>query len=199
MAAPDASRDGEVTRLLAAWQQGDKAAADRLFSLLYGELRQLAHQALADQPREATLQTTALVHELYLRLMGSFRPADKDRRHFFGLAAKVMRRILIDRARERLAEKRGNGERPATMDESRHAVETDAVELLAVEEALQALERQDPRLAQIVELRFFAGLSVAETAHLLCLSERSVKRDWQKARALLVDWMSEASGALGTG
>ncbi len=100
-----------------AWGGGDRAAADRLFALLYEELRRIAHRALADQRHEATLQTTALVHELYLRLVGSFEPRDDDRRRFFGAAAKVMRRILVDRARERLAEKRGAGERPDALDE----------------------------------------------------------------------------------
>lgn len=188
---------GEVTRLLGAWGGGDRAAADRLFALLYEELRRIAHRALADQRREATLQTTALVHELYLRLVGTFTPASDDRRRFFGAAAKVMRRILIDRARERLAEKRGAGERPGSLDEGSLAgplaaagasVEAQAVEALAVDQALAALERHDPRLVELVELRFFAGCSVEESAELLGCSERTVKRDWQKARALLADW-----------
>ena len=192
---------GEVTRLLGAWGGGDRAAADRLFALLYEELRRIAHRALADQRHEATLQTTALVHELYLRLVGSFRPADADRRRFFGAAAKVMRRILVDRARERLAEKRGSGRRPESLDDafagmgpggSGPTVEASAVEALAVDEALAALERHDPRLAELVELRFFAGCSVEEAAGLLGLSERTVKRDWQKARALLADWLGGA-------
>lgn len=184
---------GEVTRLLGAWGGGDRAAADRLFALLYEELRRIAHRALADQRHEATLQTTALVHELYLRLVGTFQPTNDDRRRFFGAAAKVMRRILVDRARERLADKRGAGERPGTLDEERLArdgasLESQAAEALAVDQALAALERHDSRLAELVELRFFAGCSVAESAELLGLSERTVKRDWQKARALLADW-----------
>lgn len=191
-----AGAPGEVTRLLGAWGGGDRAAADRLFALLYGELHRLAHRALADQRNEATLQTTALVHELYLRLLGSFRPADDDRRRFYGAAAQVMRRILIDRARERLAEKRGGGVRPETLDDGAGALVARAAETLAVDEALTALERHDERLARIVELRFFAGFSVEETAELLALSERTVKRDWQKARALLADWMA-GTGAAG--
>ncbi len=193
---------GEVTLLLGAWGGGDRVAADRLFALLYDELRRIAHRALADQRHEATLQTTALVHELYLRLVGSFRPADDDRRRFFGAAAKVMRRILVDRARERLAEKRGGGDRPESLDLSaaghgfragvERSVEAHAVEALAVDRALTALERHDSRLAELVELRFFAGFSVEESAELLNISERTVKRDWQKARALLADWLSGA-------
>ncbi len=194
-AAP--AQPGEVTRLLGAWGGGDRAAADRLFALLYEELRRIAHRALADQHHEATLQTTALVHELYLRLVGGFQPASDDRRRFYGAAAKVMRRILIDRARERLAAKRGAGERPGSLDEASLAgrsageaatLEAKAAEALAVDEALAALERHDRRLAELVELRFFAGCSVEESADLLGLSERTVKRDWQKARALLADW-----------
>ena len=147
----------------------------------------------------ATLQTTALVHELYLRLVGSFRPADDGRRRFFGAAAKVMRRILVDRARERLAEKRGGGVRPQSLDTpggdaeavvgTPRSVEAQAAEALAVDAALVALERHDPRLAELVELRFFAGFSVEESAELLGSSPRTVKRDWQKARALLADWL----------
>lgn len=202
--APRASRPGRA-RLRSSSARGgggDRAAADRLFALLYEELRRIAHRALADQRHEATLQTTALVHELYLRLVGSFRPADDDRRRFFGAAAKVMRRILVDRARERLAEKRGGGNRPKSLDASAagrdfHAatergVEAHAVEALAVDQALTALERHDPRLAELVELRFFAGFSVEESAELLNISERTVKRDWQKARALLADWLGGA-------
>lgn len=188
---------GEVTRLLGAWGDGDRAAADRLFALLYDELRRIAHRALADQHDEATLQTTALVHELYLRLVGGFQPSSDDRRRFFGAAAKVMRRILVDRARERLAEKRGAGARPEPLDAAERArgpagpgVEAQAAEALAVDEALAALERHDARLAELVELRFFAGRSVEESAALLGVSERTVKRDWQKARALLADWLA---------
>ena len=201
-AAGEPAGPGEVTRLLGAWGGGDRAAADRLFALLYDELRRLAHRALADQRQEATLQTTALVHELYLRLVGSFAPRDDDRRRFFGAAAKVMRRILVDRARERLAEKRGAGVRPEALDEEGLAggaaaggasLEAHAAEALAVDQALAALERHDPRLAELVELRFFAGCSVEESAGLLGVSERTVKRDWQKARALLADWLGGAS------
>ena len=198
--APDAGGaahpPGEVTRLLGAWGAGDRGAADRLFALLYEELCRIAHRALADQRHEATLQTTALVHELYLRLLGGFAPASDDRRRFFGAAAKVMRCILVDRARERLAEKRGAGVRPGALDEASLAgaaaggasLEARAAEALAVDQALAALERHDPRLTELVELRFFVGCSVEESAELLGLSPRTVKRDWRKARALLADW-----------
>ena len=188
----DAVGAGEVPRLLANWGAGDRAAADRLFAVLYDELHRVAHRALADQRREETLQTTALVHELYVRLVAGFRPADADRRRFFGAAAKVMRRILVDRARERMAEKRGGGQRPQSLDENAAAVSADAAEAMAVDEALVALERHDERWAELVELRFFAGFSVEETAELLGVSARTVKRDWQKAHALLADWLAAA-------
>ena len=188
--------------LLSAWSGGDRQAGDRVFALLYDELRRVARRALADQHQEATLQTTALVHELYARWTSGFSPSSDDRRRFFGAAAKTMRRILIDRARERLAEKRGGGVRPQALDTAAGAVaaigagqgfggvEGHAVEALAVDQALSELERHDARLSEIVELRFFAGFSVEETAELLSLSPSTVKRDWQKARALLADWIS---------
>ncbi len=190
MPSSDAGSPGEVTRLLSAWGAGDRDAADRLFGLLYDELRRIAHRALADQRKEATLQTTALVHELYVRLVGNFRPADDDRRRFFGAAAKAMRRILIDRARARLAEKRGGGAPMASLDDAAGAVAANAAEVLAVEEAMTALERHQPRLAEVVELRFFAGFSLEESAELLAVSPRTIRRDWEKARALLADWIA---------
>lgn len=180
---------GEITRLLAEWSAGDRAAADRVFALLYDPLRRLAHRALADQSKEATLQTTALVHELYARWMGGFRPSSDDRRRFFGAAARTMRRILVDRARERVAAKRGGGVRPVALDERRDGADDRALEALAVNDALAALERHDPSLVELVELRFFAGFSVEETAELVGRSPRTVKRDWRKARALLADWI----------
>jgi RNA polymerase sigma factor (TIGR02999 family) len=198
---------GEITTLLAAWSGGDGVAKDRVFALLYDELRRVARRALADQRQEATLQTTALVHELYSRWTSGFSPSSDDRRRFFGAAAKTMRRILIDRARERLAEKRGGGARPRVLDTAAGAfaaieagrrfgdIEAHAVEALSVDEALSELERYDARLAEIVELRFFAGFSVEETAVLLSLSQRTVKRDWVKARGLLADWLSRAGGS----
>jgi RNA polymerase sigma-70 factor (ECF subfamily) len=190
MSSTDAGPPGEVTRLLSAWGAGDREAADRLFALLYDELRRMAHRALADQRKEATLQTTALVHELYVRLVGGFRPADDDRRRFFGAAAKAMRRILIDRARARLADKRGGGVAVASLDDAAGAVAANAAEVLAVEEAMAALERHQPRLAEVVELRFFAGFSLEESAELLSVSSRTIRRDWEKARALLADWIA---------
>ena len=194
MPAPEpAAGAGEVTQLLAAWGGGDRQAADRVFVLLYDELRRLARHALASQRRKETLQTTALVHELYVRLVGSFRPSLDERRRFFGAAAKAMRRILIDHARERDALKRGGGLQRVSLDEGTAAVDAQAAVALAVEEALAVLELHDARLAELVELRFYAGFSVEEVAELLGISERTVKREWQKARALLSDRL--AAGA----
>lgn len=180
----------ELTRLLEDWSGGSRAASDQVFVLLYEDLRRLARSALADQSREATLQTTALVHELYARWMVGFTPSSSDRKRFFAAAAKTMRRILVDRARERLAAKRGGGQRNEALHPDSAAHEAEAVEALAVDEALAALESHDSRLVEIFELRFFAGFSVEETAELLALSPRTVKRDWRKARGLLADWMT---------
>jgi len=188
----------DVTELLAAWQGGSREALDAMMPIVMGELKRIAGSYLAREANAVTLQTTALVHELYLRLVGDFHPSSDDRRRFFGAAAKVMRRILIDRARERLAEKRGAGVRPESLDEDRlvnraaasgMSFAAPATEALAVDQALDALELHDPRLAELVELRFFAGCSVEESAALLGMSERTVKRDWRKARALLADWL----------
>lgn len=193
---------GDVTRLLGAWREGDRTAADRIFAILYEELRRNAHFALAAERHEATLQTTALVHELYLRLFSEFRPHGDDRRRFFAAAATVMRRILVDRARERLAAKRGAGNRPLSLDDreggalpavSGGDAERTVIEALAVDRALEALSRHDSRLVELVELRFFAGCSIEEIAALLEVSPSTVKRDWQKARALLADQLGTSS------
>ena len=191
--------ESDITQLLTAWSSGDHEARDELFGVLYRDLHRLAHRALADQPNEATLDTTSLVHELYLRLAADFRPLDQNRARFFTLAAAVMRRILIDRARARLAAKRGSGERALTLagDSPQPATSAEAEEVLAVNDALDQLEQRDPRLVRMVELRWFAGFSVEETAQVLEVSPRTVKRDWHKARALLEDWLIEVAGRPG--
>jgi RNA polymerase sigma factor (TIGR02999 family) len=176
---------GEITRLLAEVRAGDAAALDRLFALVYEELRAEAHRRLAFRRRGETVSTTALVHETYLKLVGAGRKAWRDRVHFFAVAARAMRQILIDDARRRSAAKRGGGEAPQVLDEERVGMESRAEELLALDCALTRLAAFDGRLGQLVELRFFAGLSVEETAEILGLSPRTVKRDWRKARAFL--------------
>jgi len=181
----DPSPTGEITALLVAWAQGDRAAFDQLFQLLYSELHRLARAQLAMAGRQGTLSPTALIHEAYLKLAEQSRLRVTDREHFFSLAARVMRQVAVDLARQRAAQKRGGGAAPLSLDDAGLAIEEKAAEIVALDEALERLEALEPRLARIVELRFFAGLSVEEAARVLALSPRTVKREWQKARAFL--------------
>ena len=178
---------GAITRLLASISEGDRDALNRLFPIVYGELRLRAHRQLARLRPGDTLQTTALVHEAYLKLLGAARPAWNDRRHFFAVASRAMRQISVDYARTRAAQKRGGNLRPLTLDEERLPVADRAYELVLLDRALSELESISERPARVVELRFFGGLSVEETAVVMNLSERTVKREWQKARAFLFD------------
>ena len=181
----DPQDPGEITRLLISWRGGDRAAFDRLFPLVYDELRLLARRQLRRSGGDATLSTTAVIHEAYLKLVDQSRAAVHDRHHFFSLAARAMRQILVDDARRRGAQKRGGGADPATLDDGAAAAAGRGADLVDVDEALLKLEAADNRLARIVEMRFFGGLSVEETAEALEVSPRTVKRDWQKARAFL--------------
>jgi RNA polymerase sigma factor (TIGR02999 family) len=158
---------------------------DRIFALVYRELRVLAHRQLGRGRTSETLSTTALVHEVYLKLAHNRGAAPNDRGHFFAVAARAMRQIVVDYARRRGAEKRGGGVRPEVLDDERMGFAAQVEEVLAVDTALTRLEALDARLGRLVELRFFAGLSVEETAEALSTSERTVKRDWRKARAFL--------------
>ncbi|MEM7414751.1 MAG: ECF-type sigma factor [Gemmatimonadota bacterium] len=184
--------DGAITQqvalLLDGVRDGDAAALDQLFALVYGELKARAHLQRSSSP---TLGTTALVHEVYLKLAGSSRDWN-DRAHFMRVAARAMRQILIDRARRRTAHKRGGGAAVVTLEEMAVAAESPegaAETLMALDDALLRLGRQSERLAHVVELRFFGGLSVEETAEALGVSDRTVKRDWRLARAFLHDAM----------
>jgi RNA polymerase sigma factor (TIGR02999 family) len=190
MTAPDTP--GEITLLLAAARDGERDAMDRVFGLVYRELRSLAHRQLGYGQRDGTLQTTALVHEAYLKLARRETLELRDRAHFFALAARAMRQILVDYARERLAQKRGGGALVLELDEGRSAASSpddgpfaSDAEVLALDAALTRLATLDERLGKLVELRFFGGLSVEETAKLLAVSDRTVKRDWRRARAFL--------------
>jgi RNA polymerase sigma factor (TIGR02999 family) len=179
------SRD--LTTLLRAWGRGEQAAFDELLPLVYAELRRLAARHLRVQRPGHTLQTTALVHEVYLKLLGTARPEWHDRRHFFAVASRAMRQISVDYARTQAAQKRG-GDTPAlALDDAHLPVADRAYELVLLDEALTELESFSERLAQVVELRFFGGLSVEEIAAVMDVSERTVKREWQKARAFLFD------------
>jgi RNA polymerase sigma factor (TIGR02999 family) len=176
---------GDVTRLLAAWRGGDLSAPQELFTLLYGHLRGLARAQLARRRQGPTLSATALVHEAYLKLAHRQRLAVSDRRHFYAVAAKAMRQILLDHARRHGAQKRGAGAVRVTLDEAVMRLDTEAADVVALDTALTALEAVDPRLSRLVELRFYGGLSTEETAEALNVSPRTVKREWQKARLFL--------------
>ncbi len=176
---------GEITLLLAAVKAGDGAASERLFTIVYEDLRRVARRQLRVRLRP-TLTTTALVHETYLKLSASGRWTARDRAHFFALAARAMRQIVVDYARERTRVKRGGRASPIPLEPS-HAVSMDdpADEILAVDQALSRLQDADPELARIVEWRFFGGLSVEEIARALEVTDRTVKRHWRAARAFL--------------
>ncbi len=184
----EASRSGaaELTALLAAARAGDPDAAGKAFAAVYRDLHELARAKLRHHRTITLLDTTALVHESYERLAGAGRLAVEDRRHFFAYAARAMRSVIVDAARARLAARRGGGRPEATLD-SRIAdpARADDDRVVAVDDALADLAKVNPRLAQVVELRFFGGLTEAEVAAALSVSERTVKRDWEKARMLL--------------
>jgi RNA polymerase sigma factor (TIGR02999 family) len=175
----------EVTRLLEAARNGDSRAIDELYPLVYQDLRGVAHRALLGGRPGDTLNTTALVHEAYLKLHGASRFEPVDRRHFFAVAARAMRQIIVDHARSRGAQKRGGAYQRVDLDAATIAADDSGSAVLALEEALAKLATLDARLARVVELRFFGGLSVEETADVLGIDPRTVKRDWRKARAVL--------------
>jgi RNA polymerase sigma factor (TIGR02999 family) len=179
-----------ITELLRAVEVGDHAARDRLFAMVYRDLRGLARGQLRRVPGRDTLSTTALVHETYLKLAGERVWSARDRSHFFALAARAMRQILVDHARRRARHKRGGGEAPVSLVEALVPAPERAEEMLALDAALAKLETLDRELAQIVEWRFFGGLSVEEVAALLEVSDRTVKRHWRAARAFLFQELS---------
>jgi RNA polymerase sigma-70 factor, ECF subfamily len=175
----------DVTALLRRWRAGDEHAQAEIYAVLYDELRKQAHACMRRESTAHTLQTTALVHEVFLRLASAQCPDWEHRVHFFAVAARAMRRVLIDLARARRTSKRGSGAVHVPLDTSVSAPQTPAVDLLALDEALVALAQLDPRKAQVVELRFFGGLTNEETAAVLLVSTDTVLRDWKLARAWL--------------
>jgi RNA polymerase sigma factor (TIGR02999 family) len=175
----------EITALLRAVGQGDRSALDRLFEQVYGELRRIARRQLRTALPAATLDTTALVHEAYLKLSGGGPWSTRDRSHFYALTAQAMRRVLIDHARRRTRQKRGGRMVALALDDLDLPVIERGEELIALDQALARLEAVDPELASLVEWRFFAGLSVEEIAELREVSDRTVKRHWRLARAFL--------------
>jgi len=181
----------EISMLLRAWRRGDPVALEQLAPMVQQELRSIARQYLHRQHPGHTLTPTALVNEAFLRLLGADCADWVDRAHFFAFCAQVMRRILVDSARARGSEKRGGNVRRVAVDESIDASPERDSELVALDDALEALARLDPRKAKVVELRFFAGLSVEETAAVLDISQQSVMRDWKLARAWLTVELSD--------
>ncbi|MBS1826773.1 MAG: sigma-70 family RNA polymerase sigma factor [Acidobacteria bacterium] len=179
-------REEPLTALLLRWRSGDSSAGAELFALTYDNLRRLASQYMKSEAPGHTLQPTALVHELYLRLTAGNAVEWKDRAHFFGVAARQLRLLLIDYARARTAESRGGGQVIVALDEALDAGIAKEQALLDLEEALQRLEKVDPRIAQLIELRFFAGLTMEEAAEVLNVSLATTKRDWAFARAWLL-------------
>ena len=177
----------DITRLLRAWGAGDQAALDKLTPLVYQELRRIARGHMRrENPGHNTLQTTALVNEAYLRLVDIHDASWQDRAHFFAVSAQMMRRILVDAARARVAGKRGGGAPRANLDAIPDVSSNRDRELVAVDDALNALAGLDERKARVIELRFFGGLSVEETAEALKMSVRSVEREWSLAKAWLM-------------
>ncbi len=175
-----------MSQLLAAWSDGDREALDRLLPLVERELHRLAHQYMSRERPDHTLQTTALVNEAYMKLVDQTRVQWRNRAHFFAIAAQTMRRILIDHARRRRYDKRGGGARPLPLDEAAHITDERAAELVALDDALGLLQEVDERKVRVVELRYFGGLSVEETAEVLKVSPDTVGREWRRARAFLL-------------
>lgn len=176
----------ELTVLIAAAREGDPQAAGKVFTLLYEDLRKLARSRLRQHRTMTLLDTTSLVHESFLKLVGQASLPVEDRHHFFAYAARVMRSVIVDFARARLAERRGSGEEHVVLDtELSEKIAGPESDVLRVHEALEVLQQAEPRLAQIVEMRYFGGLTEVEIAEVLGLTDRTVRRDWNKARLLL--------------
>jgi RNA polymerase sigma factor (TIGR02999 family) len=180
--------EADVTQLLRAWSRGERDALDRLMPQVYGELHRLAHHYMAQERQENLLQTTALINEAYLRLVNTREAHPRDRTHFYALTAQMMRRILVDHARSRHRQKRGGEEEPLPLEESCALAVEPNTNLVVLDEALTALATFDGRKCQVVELRFFGGLSVEETAEALEISPETVHRDWELAKVWLMSY-----------
>jgi len=187
-------RPSDISALIHAWSNGDQTALERVMPLVYAELRGMAKRYMRRQTPGRTLQTTALVHEAYLHLLDANTTSWRDRTHFYAVCAQIMRRILIDSARSRASQKRGGGQRfdaaAVNLDEIPDVTSDRATEFVVLDDALQRLEIIDPRKAKVVELRFFGGLSVDETAESLEVSPQTVMRDWRLARV----WLAKEMG-----
>jgi RNA polymerase sigma-70 factor, ECF subfamily len=185
-APPDAPPPGRITDLLIAWRDGDESALEQLVLVVHAELRRLARGRMRGERGGHTLQTTALVNEAYLRLIDLSRVNWQDRAHFFAMASRQMRRVLVDHARTRGMQKRGGGVRPVALDEALAVAVERGADLIALDDALDALAVKDARKAKVVEMRYYGGLSVAETAAALSVSVETVARDWRIAKMWLL-------------
>jgi RNA polymerase sigma factor (TIGR02999 family) len=181
----------EVTQLLADWGKGDRSALDKLFPLVQSELRRIAQRQMSQERPGHTLQATALVNEAYLKLAGQQGFDWHNRAHFFAVCAQVMRHILIDHARAHARDKRGGGAIQVSLNEALLVAEDQAAHFIALDEALRVLEGLDPQKGKIIELRYFGGLSIEEAAEVLNISPRTVRREWQRAKAWLYRMMTE--------
>jgi RNA polymerase sigma factor (TIGR02999 family) len=189
------AHDTQITALLAALRAGEKEALERLFPLIYDELHELARRQVRRMAPGQTLDTTALLHEAYLELSDGPRSGWNDRAHFVAVASTVMRHLLVDRAREKAALKRGGGQRRVPLEGLSAEGAAPIEDLVALAQAMDRLARVDERLVRLVEMRFFGGLTAVEVGEVLQVSERTVKRDWQKAKALLYRLLSEDTAA----
>ncbi|HSJ65022.1 MAG TPA: sigma-70 family RNA polymerase sigma factor [Gemmatimonadaceae bacterium] len=189
------SQPGQVTQLLRRFQQGDRRALEEVYPLVYDELRVAARRALAREREGLTLQATELVHEAFFKLVGADGVAWQGRAHFIAIASRAIRQILVDHARRVQAEKRGGGVEHVTLGDAESPFTVPAEEMLALDDALERLSQLEPRLRTVVEYRFFGGLSEREIAEVLGLSERTVQRDWIKARAWLHKEIYPVSGS----
>ena len=194
LAMPAMTENQDVTQLLSALKRGDEGAAEKLMPVVYDELRRLAASYMRREREDHTLQATALVHEAYLKLVEQRSVNWENRAHFFGIAAQLMRRILVDHARGHLRQKRGGEQVHVPIDEAFAFAEQQADEVLAVDNSLEILATIDPRQARVVELRFFGGLSVEEAADVLGVSPKTVKREWSVAKAWLTADLKERHG-----
>ena len=183
----------EITQLLAEWSDGNQSALDELYPLVYDELHRLARRYMSRERKGHTLQTTALINEAYVRLVDQKNVHWANRSHFFAISAQIMRRILIDHARRRAYAKRGGGAQQVSLDEAMAMTSGIGAELLRLDEALKTLAEMDPRRCQVVEMRYFGGLNNEEIAGVLHVSENTVTRDWNMARAWLYQQLSESS------
>ena len=190
---PDMRASGDITQLLKDWSTGDSNASEKLMPLVYEELRSLARNYLARERGDHTLQATALVHEAYLRLANQTQLTWKDRVHFYGIAARMMRQILVDHARVHNAAKRGGLQQKLTLEEARELPATGDVDLVELDGALETFAKDYPRKSEVVELKFFGGLDAKEISEVLRVSEKTVLRDWNFAKLWLCRALSESA------